>query len=484
MSTDRQRDADLDRLLRATLGRDSAAPPGVCPDAGMLAALVEGGVSAEERAAVEPHLAACGRCQETLAAMDLEVPASSQAPAPAVARKRPWLWRGHLHWLIPVAAASMLVVYLASKPAIAPYFPLGRPAPGTQMADGRTSQLPPDVSVERTAPPTDAGSAERAMRAPAAESKAGASSPQARRAEAAPAFAPEPLPEKAKGEQVAATGTMSMRPAQDVDASKRPAEPATGGQTVVPRAAPAARTGSPSAPMSAAASPAAPAAASPTAPAAAPPPAMRVVVAEAARPASGGLPAGGQTRLTATKGAPPAAAAPPATNVVGTSAASSPVAVGQAVGAETSKTAAKGATAGAAAGAQLKAASSDLAFSAVPSDLVVVSAPGGQVQWRVGPNGGIWRSADEGKTWYPQKSGVKSTLLAAVAPSITACWAVGADGTILLTDDGERWERRPFPEPVDLVAVEARSSHEATVIARDGRRFATTNRGATWIPQR
>jgi hypothetical protein len=134
VSTDRQRDADLDRLLRATLRQDPAARLGACPDAGLLAAFVEGGTSGDERAAIESHLAACGRCQETLAAMDVGTPASPASTAPESDR-RPWLWRGHLHWLIPVAAASMLVIYLASKPAIAPYFPPGRPAPETQMAD-------------------------------------------------------------------------------------------------------------------------------------------------------------------------------------------------------------------------------------------------------------------------------------------------------------------------------------------------------------
>jgi hypothetical protein len=67
---------------------------------------------------------------------------------------------------------------------------------------------------------------------------------------------------------------------------------------------------------------------------------------------------------------------------------------------------------------------------------------------------------------------------------VSACWAVGAGGTVLLTDNGERWERRPFPEEIDLVAVDARSSREATVTARDGRRFATADRGATWTPAR
>lgn len=188
--------------------------------------------------------------------------------------------------------------------------------------------------------------------------------------------------------------------------------------------------------------------------------------------------------MTATKGAAPAAAAPPTMNVVATATAPPRVAEGIIVGAELSKTDAKGAAVAAAANAQPNAAASDRAFRAATFDLIAVSAPGGQVQWRVGPNGGIWRSADEGKTWYPQKSGVKSALLAASAPSVNACWAVGAGGTVLMTDDGERWERRPFPEKTDLVAVDARSSHEAIVTTRDGRQFTTADRGATWILQR
>ena len=123
-------------------------------------------------------------------------------------------------------------------------------------------------------------------------------------------------------------------------------------------------------------------------------------------------------------------------------------------------------------------------LTTAPPSVVEVTAPGGMVAWRVGPRGAIWRTADEGRSWYPQKSGVTAALLAASSPSITTCWAVGASGTVLLTDDGERWERRPFPEQMDLVGVDARSSHDATVTTRDGRRFATTDRGATWSLQR
>jgi hypothetical protein len=51
---------------------------------------------------------------------------------------------------------------------------------------------------------------------------------------------------------------------------------------------------------------------------------------------------------------------------------------------------------------------------------------------------------------------------------------------VLLTTDGERWERRPFPLPVDLAAVEASSARAAAVTTRDGRRFETLDGGATW----
>jgi photosystem II stability/assembly factor-like uncharacterized protein len=60
------------------------------------------------------------------------------------------------------------------------------------------------------------------------------------------------------------------------------------------------------------------------------------------------------------------------------------------------------------------------------------------------------------------------------------CWLVGSAGTVLLATDGERWEPRPFPERIDLVAVEARDALHATVTARDGRRFVTDDGGATW----
>jgi photosystem II stability/assembly factor-like uncharacterized protein len=111
---------------------------------------------------------------------------------------------------------------------------------------------------------------------------------------------------------------------------------------------------------------------------------------------------------------------------------------------------------------------------------MAVSAPGGTVLWRLGAGGRLSRSGDSGETWHEQTSGVTADLMAGAAPSPATCWVVGAAGTVLLTTDGERWERRPFPLTVDLVAVVATSARSAVVTARDGRRFETVDAGFTW----
>jgi hypothetical protein len=111
---------------------------------------------------------------------------------------------------------------------------------------------------------------------------------------------------------------------------------------------------------------------------------------------------------------------------------------------------------------------------------VTVSVPGGSVLWRFGPGGRVERSDDAGGSWHAQSSGVTADLLAGAAPSPASCWIVGTAGTVLLTADGERWERLPFPEVADLVAVEASSARAATVTTRDGRRFNTLDSGRTW----
>jgi photosystem II stability/assembly factor-like uncharacterized protein len=75
---------------------------------------------------------------------------------------------------------------------------------------------------------------------------------------------------------------------------------------------------------------------------------------------------------------------------------------------------------------------------------------------------------------------VSTDLVAGTAPASTVCWVVGRTGTVLLTVDGRRWERLPFPEPVDVVSVQASDARTATVTTADGRRFRSTDAGRTW----
>jgi photosystem II stability/assembly factor-like uncharacterized protein len=57
---------------------------------------------------------------------------------------------------------------------------------------------------------------------------------------------------------------------------------------------------------------------------------------------------------------------------------------------------------------------------------------------------------------------------------------VGRAGTVLLTTDGRRFRRIPFPASADLVSVRATDARSATVVGTDGRTFTTADGGATW----
>jgi hypothetical protein len=111
-----------------------------------------------------------------------------------------------------------------------------------------------------------------------------------------------------------------------------------------------------------------------------------------------------------------------------------------------------------------------------------VLSPAGAIRWRIGGGGSIQYSADGGGSWEAAVSGVSTDLLAGSSPSASVCWVVGRGGTVLRTADGRQWQRVVFPEPVDLIAVQATDARTATVRAADGRAFRSTDGGATWTP--
>jgi hypothetical protein len=153
----------FDRVLRAAARRSRGA--GVCPDADVLAAYLDNGLTSGERATVEAHAADCALCQQhlgLLGAVSLEV------RPPEVEAARSWL--AQWGWLVPVATAVLVVTIwtridgpdtsptlqdqVASAPAARPSdYPPATPPPAS--ADPRAARKSdvPEAQAESTAPP-------------------------------------------------------------------------------------------------------------------------------------------------------------------------------------------------------------------------------------------------------------------------------------------------------------------------------------------
>lgn len=111
---------------------------------------------------------------------------------------------------------------------------------------------------------------------------------------------------------------------------------------------------------------------------------------------------------------------------------------------------------------------------------ITVSAPDGNVSWRIGQAGVIEFSSNAGKDWVVQPSGVITDLLAGSAPSAKVCWLVGSAGTILRTTDaGKHWFKISPPALDDLRSVFAVDASRATVtLAKDT--YQTIDGGSSW----
>jgi hypothetical protein len=119
--------------------------------------------------------------------------------------------------------------------------------------------------------------------------------------------------------------------------------------------------------------------------------------------------------------------------------------------------------------------------AAVPAPIVIAS-PNRDSQWRI-VGGAVEHTVDSGATWQTQAIGVATPMRAGAAPEARVCWVAGAAGVVLRTIDGVTWTRIPFPQSVDLVAIQASDVLHATVTTAAGARFTTSDGGATWIRQ-
>jgi photosystem II stability/assembly factor-like uncharacterized protein len=118
-----------------------------------------------------------------------------------------------------------------------------------------------------------------------------------------------------------------------------------------------------------------------------------------------------------------------------------------------------------------------------------IQSPDPTYRWRIVPPARVQRSIDGGTTWavvdpllasIRASNGSPGVLTSGYAPARDVCWIVGRAGLVLLSTDGATWQRRTFPEPIDLVAVRASSATNAIVTTVDGRQFVSTDGGATW----
>jgi len=183
-------DPNFERSLRAAARRGRQG--GVHPDASLLAAYVDRGLSATERAQLEAHVADCSECMERLALLgsvnvpdEPEVPSLEWSPRQLLSR-----WG----WLVPVATVVVLVaVWERQPPRPASSGPASPAAPAVQKQVPPAPKLAEDEANERSLVPLeeaqrDAGfaKAHQAPEAPKAKDAAAMSELQAGARKAAP----------------------------------------------------------------------------------------------------------------------------------------------------------------------------------------------------------------------------------------------------------------------------------------------------------
>lgn len=223
MTSDRDRDDAVDRMLRSSLGENTPAalerrslggggPTAQCLDAGMLAAWADGALSADEVAAVEAHAAGCARCQAMAAAM------ARTAPAPATpGRSR---YRRLVPALVPLAAAAAFAFWIAlpSREPMPPVMEEGTSA----RSESRDVVLPPATTPVPEPPASREQRQRRTEKTPAEKDELAQRQPTLRdmfsqAAPAAPAAAPPAAANEGAAARAPASEILSSRAARDLE---------------------------------------------------------------------------------------------------------------------------------------------------------------------------------------------------------------------------------------------------------------------------
>lgn len=459
----RRREESLARRVGEALGEMDAHNEAHCPDREILAAYAEQGLGPAETEKWESHFALCSRCRKILLALaasaatplaEKDATSLGTADAPGRnpmeitssqgkgARPKRLAWRAR--WLAPAfGVAAALAVWLAVR---APWRTTGRGDSVTLIAQAPRQEPqptnPPPQQLDRLSNATPG------LGQPEKNQKAGEEPSNSSAKTIAPSSSPS-----LKAKQNDATGG-----AFGAGASNSPLSPGVLKQDKKSDNEFAGREVSP-APLPRAAVPPAPQ----------PAPAIRsdIPPVVALTPQAGTPPNTVADRLSREKEAD----APKAQAQAGT-----------------------GSTAGQVDAPESRAgARPQQAFAlerALQKDSSLLRAPSSSTVWRIGKGGAIERSLDGGATWVLQISPSPQDWLAGAAVSNIVCWVAGRSGAIARTIDGEHWERIAAPRQAagaggafpDWTAVSATGAQTATVTTADGRRFATTDGGATWRP--
>ena len=176
-------DPNFERSLRAAARR--GRPGGVHPDASLLAAYVDRGLSDTERIELEAHVADCEECMERLALVgSVNVPDEPEVPSFEWSPRRLLSRWG---WLVPVATVVVLVaVWERQPPRPGSSAPASPAAPAVQNAVPPPSNTAEDEAHERSLVPREEAQREAGFaKAPAHQT---AEAPKAKDASVRPAL--------------------------------------------------------------------------------------------------------------------------------------------------------------------------------------------------------------------------------------------------------------------------------------------------------
>jgi Photosynthesis system II assembly factor YCF48 len=116
--------------------------------------------------------------------------------------------------------------------------------------------------------------------------------------------------------------------------------------------------------------------------------------------------------------------------------------------------------------------------------LLEIVTPDPKVFWFGLANGGlVMKTEDGGKTSKRQGIGEGIKVLAGSAVDTKTCWLIAEKGIVLRTvDGGKHWTKMIAPEVAEFTSITATDALRATITDAGGKvRYSTSDGGATWV---